>query len=158
MKIKHLESSPTQSLNIFYKDESGNNVPVLLYRGEYIYVKSNFLANPVRVYEKKGFLSIQMHIAKPSFINYNVVYRRPESEIMGIEVEAQTEPVEVILTQKSALDKAEDETKKYTGTTKKKKAKVGRPPAPRKRGRPPAPKKRGRPPVPKKRGRKPTKK
>ena len=67
----------TEKIRLFFKDIFGNDVQIDLRPGEIVYSQTDSLSNSLKIYSKKGIISIQNE-NKPYFLEYYVGYKEED--------------------------------------------------------------------------------
>lgn len=81
IKITFLDSvkyGNTEKIRIFFKDIFSNDVQIDLRPGETVYSQTNHLSNSLKIYSKKGIISIEEK-EKPEFLKYYIGYKEEEA-------------------------------------------------------------------------------
>ena len=77
--LNKANSKDSEKIRIFFKDIFNNDVQIDLRPGEIVYSQINYLTNSLKIYSRKGIISIEEE-EKPSFLNYYVGYKEEEIE------------------------------------------------------------------------------
>ena len=67
----------TEKIRLFFKDIFGNDVQIDLRSGEIVYSQTDSLSNSLKIYSKKGIISIQNE-NKPNFLEYYIGYKEDD--------------------------------------------------------------------------------
>lgn len=67
----------TEKIRVFFKDIFSNDVQIDLRPGDIVYSQTNNLSNSLKIYSKKGVISIQEQ-SKPIYLKYYTGYKQEE--------------------------------------------------------------------------------
>lgn len=132
-----------QKIRLFFKDVFNNDVQIDLRPGEFVYSQTSYISNSLRIYSKKGLITVKEE-KKPDFLEYYVGYGRneylhefeKEDEKIDLSKEIKEQSKIGLETKETVLDKALKQIKDYSEKKKKpakSKSKKG-PGRPKKRG------------------------
>ena len=77
--LNNAKLNNTEKIRLFFKDIFSNDVQIDLRPGETVYSQTNHLSNSLKIYSKKGIISIEEQ-GKPAFLKYYVGYKVEEIE------------------------------------------------------------------------------
>ena len=149
--LKNSQYDNTKKIKVFFKSSSGDDVQIELHGGEIVYAENNSFSNSLRIYSKKGIISITEE-NKPLFLDYYSAYSGNDVDVKKLqhtlensieipfgkqkgaehinEEKTQNPPVQK---EKTVVDKAIENAENYSIPKKSHKKKTG-PGRPKKRG------------------------